>query len=189
MADQDIIEELSRYDRDYAPQAGRRPGIDTLADGDYDFSIQGAILDRTEKNREPILKLELKAAPGGNVIEHVYFFRTQDAIDRLGADLCTLGFDADQWTAQNGRRFSAELPAAVARLTGVRFRGHKTAVQKDGKTFHNLYVNARLAGTPMPGTAPLPRTPRPAPQPAIPTGPAQRAWENAAAGNDSDIPF
>jgi hypothetical protein len=178
MADQDIIEELSRYDRDYVPQAGRRPGIDTLADGDYDFLIQGAILDRTEKNREPILKLELKAAPGGNVIEHAYFFRTQDNIDRLGADLCTLGFDADQWTAQNGRRFSAELPAAVARLTGLRFRGHKTTVQKDGKTFHNLYVNARLAGTPMPGASGPSRPSRPAPQPVA-----------AAPNRDQDIPF
>jgi hypothetical protein len=178
MSDQDIVEELSRYDQDYVPQAGRRPGLDSLADGDYDFMIQGADLSRTEQKREPILRLELKTLLAGNVIEHVYFFRTQDNVDRLGADLCTLGFDADQWTSQNGRRFSAELPAAVARLTGVRFRGHKTTVVKDGKTYHNLYVNARLAGTPMPGSSGPPRPSRPAPQPAAST-----------TNRDEEIPF
>jgi hypothetical protein len=178
MADQDIIDELSRYDQDYVPQAGRRPGLDSLADGDYDFAIQGADLARTEKTRQPILRLELKVVPGGQILEHVYFFSEQRNVDRLGADLCTLGFDADQWTAQNGRRFSAELPAAVARLTGIRFRGHKVTVTKDGKTHHNLYVNARLAGTPMPGAAGPPRAPRPVPQPAA-----------AAPNRDQDIPF
>jgi hypothetical protein len=58
----------------------------------------------------------------------------------------------------------------VARLKGVRFRARKAESKgKDGRTFHNLFVNSRLAGAPVPAAG--------GPQPAI------------ASSNSDDVPF
>ena len=146
----DTFDELTAFDQEYAPQAGRRPGIDTLPNGEYDFLILEAELSRTQKDRELILKLFLRVESSlteqGKVVERAYFFRTQTSIDILGSDLCTLGFDADRWTPEFGRKFSQELPAAMAKLEGIKFRGKKTTkVKPGGETYHNLFVNARLA--------------------------------------------
>lgn len=151
----ETYDELATFDQGYAPQSGRRPGLDTLPDGDYDFSIQDAELTRTQKDKELLLKLALRVesslAEMGKVVEKPYFFRTQTSVDILGSDLCTLGFDADRWKPEFGRKFSAELPLVVPKLKGMRFRGKKTSkVEAGGKTYHNLFVNTKLAGDPMP---------------------------------------
>lgn len=143
----DDFPELQAFDNDFAPDAGRRPNLASLADGDYDFEIASAELTRTEKSNEAILRLDLQVA-GGGVVQHAYFFRNQVAVNILGSDLCTLGFDADLWKAPQ-RPFSRELQAACPRLVGVRFRGKKvtTANKSDpSKPYANLYVNQRLDG-------------------------------------------
>lgn len=164
--------ELAAFERDFNPSSGgRRPGLDTLADGDYDFEILSAELTRTEKTNEAIFKMELRVH-GGGVIEHAYFFRTQVAVDILGGDLCTLGFDADQWKPP-ARPLARELANTAPRLRGIRFRGKKvTTPKKDdpNKKYANLYVNQRLDGA----TSPPAYSPTPAP---------------ASYANDDDIPF
>jgi hypothetical protein len=147
----DIVNEISHFDREFTPQSGRRQGIDSLANGDYDLEIAEAELTRTEKTREPLLRLLLRVLPEGGVYEHVYFFRTQDAVNRLGADLVTLGCPLEE-----KRPFSQQLPRAVAHLSGIRFRAKKAENKSadGGKTYHNLHINARLtARSPMPSRA------------------------------------
>ena len=144
-------DELRQFDQQFTPSSGRRPGIESLPDGDHDFTIISADLGRTEKTNELILRLVLRTA-SGSVYEYAYFFRTQQSVDILGSDLCTLGIDADQWKPP-ARPFSSELPLAVPRLVGLAFRGKKKTSPnpKDpSKPFHNLYVNQRLDNTMMP---------------------------------------
>jgi hypothetical protein len=159
----DFVQEVSRWDADFVPQAGRRPGLDALANADYDMEIVEAELVQTEKSREWILRTALRVLPAGGIHEHVYFFRSQEAVNRLGADLLTLGFEVPQ-------PFSQHLPGIVARLRGVRFRARKAESKgNDGKVYHNLHINSRLAGSPMPNAG--------APQSASVTS------------NSNDVPF
>jgi hypothetical protein len=168
--DDDIVQEIARWDAGFAPQAGRRPGLEALANGDHDLEIVEAELTRTEKTREAILRTVLHVLPAGGVYEHVYFFRTQDAYNRLGADVATLGFPLDA-----AQPFSGQLKGIVPRLRGVRFRARKGESKgTDGKVYHNLYINSRLAGAPMPAAG-------------VPAG--ARAPETAGPGSDNDVPF
>jgi hypothetical protein len=160
----ETFDELAAFDSAFTPSPGRRPGIDSLPDGDHDFEVLSAEMGRTETSNELILRVGLKTA--GRVVEYAYFFRTQQSVDILGSDLCTLGFDADQWKAPH-RPFSKELPLAVPRMPGIRFRGKKVTREnkKDpAKPFHNLYVNQRLDGA-APGAPPAAYTPGPAADP------------------------
>ena len=150
-------DELAAFDNDFNPSVGgQRPGIETLPDGDYDFEVTSAELTRTEKSNELILRVGLRV--GGKVVEHAYFFRTQTGVDILGGDLCTLGFDSDQWKPPH-RPFSRELVAAVPRMVGLRFRGRKVTKpdkKEPTKSHANLYVNQLLGAA---GSAPGEYTP------------------------------
>lgn len=170
--------ELGVYESNFNPSAGggRRPGLDTLPDGDYDFEIASAELTRTEKTNEAIFRMELRVL-GGGVVEHAYFFRTQMSVDILGGDLCTLGFDADQWKPPH-RPLVRELLAAAPRLAGIRFRGKKVTNpdKKDAsKKYANLYVNQRLSAD--------------APPPAYNPHPTYADPFAATTGGNDDIPF
>ena len=152
MNDPSVSEELSRFDDEFHPRAGRKPGIDSLPDGSYDLEIVEAELARTQEQRLAILRQGLRVLSGphaGMVVENVYFLETQENRDFLGADLGTLGFDVHEWRAARGRGFSQELPRAVEAMRGRRFRGKK---ETNKKGYAALYVHARLNGTatPMP---------------------------------------
>lgn len=178
------FDDLDSFGAGYQPQAGFRPGADTLADGDYDCEIVDAALDFIKGDR--VLRLGLRTSIG-RVVEYLYWLNRQEAVNRLGADLCVLGFDADRWGSANNRPLSVELPKAVAKLKGVRFRATKSSRQGSGlnaaRTFHDLYINCRLDGRPMP-----PLTP-PANH-APPAAPARAAHPVATAPEVTDeIPF
>src|SRR5262249_43690131 len=112
---------------------------------------------------EVILRTALRVLPGGGVYDHAYFFRNQNGVNRLGADLVTLGFEVPQ-------PFSQHLPGIVARLRGVRFRARKAESKGgDGRVYHNLHVNSRPVGSPMPAAS--------APQSA------------GVSSNSDDVPF
>jgi hypothetical protein len=154
----DIIDELARFNDEFAPETGRLLGLESLQDGDYDFQITEAELTRTLKTRDLILRLTLSVHGGpadGRAVEHVYFLTKQEKVNRLGGDLLLLGFDADKWTPQHGRNFAAEVGRTVASLRGLCFRGHKSSNQDgNGKVWHNLNISARLADRPMPSMSP-----------------------------------
>lgn len=155
-------EDLASFDGNFSPQAQFRPGLDTLADGDYDLTVVDAALDKAKGDR--ILRLGLRTQTG-MVVERVYWLTTQEAMNRLGADLLALGFPANTW-GSGGKTLATELPAAVAKLPGLKFRGTKKAriSAKDNKTYHELYVCGRIQGAPMPAAAPV-RAPAPAAAP------------------------
>ncbi len=181
-----IQQELSRFDEEFEPDDARRPGVDCLDDGDYDFEIVAAALDRTTLKQELILKMNLKilkgkAAAVGNVVEHGYPLGTSKGCNRLGSDLATLGFDTDLWKAPE-RPFSVELLKAIPAIKGRCFKGHKQAnpgTDREGqpKTFHNLYINGRIP-SPTSNGAPVS-----APAPVVYPDASQQMED------DSDIPF
>lgn len=145
---EDISADLERFDRDFKPGSGQKPGLSMLADGEYDFRIVKAETARTEKKRDPIVRIVLQVLTKGNhygtTLERVYFLGTLENTEILGADLVTLGIDADQWAAQ-GRKFSVELAPALLKIVGVCFMGKKTTKKTDKATYHNLFINERIA--------------------------------------------
>lgn len=177
----DVFGDILRYDNDFRPEAGRKAGLEVLPDGAYDFAILGVVPDRTQKDRDPILRWHLRVLGGqhdGQEIEWLSWLTRQESIDRLGGDLATLGFDTSSWKPPH-RPFSAELQKALPRLIGLRFRATKQANQSGGKTFQNLYLNAKLSGP----SAPPPAATAPPVRHALPAPTFQQP------GQDEDVPF
>jgi hypothetical protein len=160
MSDQaDAFEELQSFDESFDPTAGAfRPGLDSLPDGTYHFTALRVGLERTQNTREAIVRWELKVDETGGVVEKVNFFKSQQNADSLGGELMTLGIPAHTWTAKEGKRFSEELPPALPKLAGIRFVGTKRSVEREGKKYHNLYIDGRApdlpVGEPTPNGAP-----------------------------------
>jgi hypothetical protein len=131
---------------DFKPEHAIRPGLEALADGDYDFEIVDAVLTTSHSGKD-IINLGL-SPNGGSAIQHTYWLENQ--LNAFGADCLTLGFQADKWGKQVP--LSQAIPETLGKLIGVRFRGKKvTKASKDaGKVWHNLHINSRISGRPMP---------------------------------------
>lgn len=156
MIDETILQDLERFDAEYVAQAAFAPGLDTLADGSYDFEVDFAELGRTKNANDPILRVNLRVN-GGMVIEWGSPLTSQEGCNRLGADLRVLGFDADKW--RGSRSFSKELGNAIPKLKGIKFRAIKrTEHSKDGKTYHKLMILNRLGTQAANGPASVART-------------------------------
>lgn len=186
-----LLEEIGRFDQEYVPAERESflPGLEALRDGTHLLEIVRAVLARTTKTGEAIFKLILRAQDGLTV-ERAYFFRDQDSVDRLGADLCLLGLDADKWTGRYNRRFSVELQKALPRLAGIRFQAKKeTKANPDNpaKPFHNLYV-ACVVGGPRPAVNGSHQAPATVPA-AAPSRQQPQAEEVGGDEEDSSIPF
>ncbi len=179
----DSFDDLASFDRDARPETIMTQRLDTLGDGDYDFEITEAKIDRTGKDHDgDRLCRATLCVNGGRSVEHTWWLNRQEAMNAFLADLCTLGFDADKWGGSSGRSLAAEIPKAVARLAGIKFRGTKRssdpARSKDGKTtYHNLFINAVIQGRPMPGSAPAaPNGVAPPPPTSAPPARAELFW-------------
>jgi hypothetical protein len=172
-----ITAALADFDSGFStetPGGDRRPGVESLADGDYDFEIRSATLELLAD--KPVLRLGLQVAEGGGgvrMLDHLFWIDSQVKANIVGAFLVGLGIPADQW-----RQFSQELPRVVGTLRGMRFVGtKKTNTSKDGtKDFHNLYVKSVIGG----GRG-MRNTQRPAPQ--------QPSQQYGPPDDDGDIPF
>lgn len=140
----DNYEDLDSFANDYKPTGNVKPGLDALTDGEYDFEIVEAKLDRTPKTGDRIFRVGLRVMATGTLVEKTYFLKTSGNINVLGSDLMSLGLDADKWgTAQ--RPLSQELPGACNKLKGLCFRGKKVAKQEGDNTYHNLYIQRLIA--------------------------------------------
>lgn len=153
MTDDNLLDEIGRFDQDYqVPERDAiMPNLEALADGVYVFEVVKAELSRTRRTNDPIFRLLLRTIVGPSVgltVEHVHFFSSQDNIDRLGADLAAMGFDARTWNPAHGKRFSIELTKAMPKMPGIRFQGQKkTNASRDGnKQYHNLYITTCVRG-------------------------------------------
>lgn len=151
---EDISGDLERFDNDFKPGDGRKPGLATLPDGSYEFRIVKAETARVGKTtKDPAIRMTLQVLTKGQhygvVVESLQFLKSISNVEIFGSMLVTLGIDADQWQA-TGRKFSAELPGALEKIAGLCFAGAKTSKPKDakmpgGEKHHNVYVNERIA--------------------------------------------
>lgn len=179
----EILNEISRFDNDYHPDAGIRPGIATLVDGNYEFEITSVELSRTAQSMDAILKLGLQAT-SGPLVELAYFFKDQRGVNKCGADLSALGFA--EFLKSAG--FSTKLKGVLPRLKSVRFRARKlTEEGKDNKVYHNLYISGRVAGTNVNGPTAATTARAAPPSQAVPAA-ATQTVPPSSPGED-DIPF
>lgn len=151
----DTYDDLASFDDDYKPEKPFRPGIDTLADGDYEMEIVEANLAHASTG-DRVLNLDLRVN-GGTVVQHTYWLKTQAGMNSLGADLCTLGFDANKWGKTGGKSIKEALPESVKKLPGIRFKCTKKrrdgSGANAGKVYHDIYINARISGRSMPAAS------------------------------------
>lgn len=161
---QDNYADLASFDGQAAPQRAFAPRLDSLPDDDYDFEIKTAKLDQLQGKR--ILRLGLRTSTGRE-IEHLYWIETQMNMNSLLADMVVLGFDANKWGAAHQRSLQVELPKAVGKLAGMKFRARKTTREGSGQNVGKKFADLHIAG-------PLSTTPRPMPsvQQASANGPA-----------------
>lgn len=180
----EIMAELRALDGQQipTPEVRQRAGLDSLPDGNYDFEIRSGELKRID-NGSILFEFQVKILGGAHdgfcCGLGALWIKNQDGtfdtekIGRLMADFVTLGFDADQWTGS--RTFSKEVGKVIARLPGIKAKGKKVSKPGKTRTFHNLYINARL---------PDDHKPAPAPE-----KPIFATTEDAAAANGGKIPW
>lgn len=174
---------LDSFGAEYKPESSFRPGLNTLADGVYDFEVLSASLDRTPKSGDNICRVALRVL-GGGVVEWTHFLKNQRAINNLCATLSALGFDAEKWGPAYNRPLSVEIPRAVDRLKGIRFRAAKETRResKPGAAdtlYHDLHVSGRVDGRTMP----------PLPPPVPHANGSGRPAPAPSPGSADDIPF
>lgn len=151
-------DDLAWFDEQAKPAQRFTPGIDTIADGGYDFEIAAAMLDKTKNSQTRVVNADLIAG-GGMRVRYTWFIDSTENMNAFLADLVTLGFPADRWGSGPGKTSLVKaLPDAVAKLKGIKFRGQKTTDRPTegtyaGRVFHKLHINARLSGRAMPTPA------------------------------------
>jgi len=192
---QETYADLDGYGGDYRPEHAFKAGIDTLVDADYDCQILGAALDRARGDL--ICRISLKLASGATV-EWTHWLNKQIGVNAFCADLAVLGFDADRWGPAHNRPLSQEIPKAVARLPGLKFRAHKSSREVPSKipgaaatTYHDFRVLCRIDGQPMPALVPV-QAPAPRLRAVMrnPSQPLPQAVEANSTPQDEDsIPF
>lgn len=150
---------LEQFDDFFKPQVNfQKASLQALPDGDYELEVLKAEIATTPKTGEAIVRWNFRTAPGGiGSFEHVNFLRGQDQANLLGADMKVLGFPTEEWDATHpsGKRFSIELPKALAALSSVWISVSKTSKTVGEKTYHNLKIKGRTAVADMP-TEPMP---------------------------------
>lgn len=163
--------ELAGFDDGFKPQKGLniKPSVDVLQDGEYDFEITDAKLDRAkDANKTLLFVIGLRVISGkleGKEVQKEHWLKDQRSVDILGGELQVYGLDADQWTFENGRKFSEEIVLGIPKLPGVKFQGRKTSKpdqHNPNKIYHNLFVNTRI-GAPVASSSTVPPTASKAP--------------------------
>lgn len=146
----DAWDVIGQFDAGFIPEAGGlRRSVDDLPQGTYDCEVVDAEVALLPSGTA-VLRLGLRPT-GQAVVEKTYWLEDQKGVNRLGADLVALGFDADRWTPAFRRSFAGELRAALPRLRGVRFkftRKNQPKKDKPGEHWPNFYVDGLLSGGP-----------------------------------------
>lgn len=166
MSENDDLSDLSSFDSDFRPVQAVTPGIEALPDAIYDFEIVRADLSRAQ-NGSRIIEMHVRPN-GGSTVQKTYWLNKQNGMNAFGADALTLGIDSSKWGEGAGKvSLVKALPAALAKMKGMRFRGTKASrVDKEQKTWHELHIGSPIAaGTPMQPSKPMPT--RPVAPPAV----------------------
>jgi hypothetical protein len=190
----DIREELSRFDQDYKPEMMFRPSIDQLPNGNYEFEIVSVGIERTTKSNELIFRISLRAN-GGSVWEWSHFPKDQKACNKIGYVLSSLGLE--RWFAK-GQPFSRGIDEAVNRLKGLKFTGQKVAnvdSRDSKKVYHDIIVVSLTKGRAATGSPPTQaetRASTPPPRSSVPetmVAPQSNAQHTNSGEDDQEIPF
>lgn len=144
---------LKRFDGNApAPTKGFENELEKVKDGEYEVAVTAIETKDVEVKKEAgcLLTLTLVVENGadvGSTFPHKYFLTNQDKINRFCGDLESIGFDPGNWTTANNRPFSDELDKAIRVLKGMKLKIRKSSkhVEADKTTYHNLYVNGRVA--------------------------------------------
>jgi hypothetical protein len=158
MSQPNNFDDLNWFNEKYEPGYAFKAGIDQLANGDYDIEIVSARLKFAGQSADRVVETEIRIA-GGAIYQFTWWLNKPEAVNRYGADMGVLGFPAAKWGKEIP--LAQAIPDSVAKLPGIKFRAHKgsredTRPEKKGTWYHDLHVNARLSGTPMPAPATAP---------------------------------
>lgn len=156
---------IEKFDDEFSPVVpGRTPNVDSLADGEYILEISEAELVTTRYTGDDIVRWVYKIvdAPDsekhkvGTLFEKGSLLRAQDDVNRLGAELMSLGIACGEWSAASGKPFSKMLPVALTSLKSVTVQATKSSYTgKNGKLYHNLNVRSKTNLKKMPSDMPF----------------------------------
>lgn len=154
---------LADFDDDFpsAKREGYKSGdfeLKELKDGEYLFQVDSAEV-KNGKMFKLSLELLTECPQAGGKIEKCYFFtkknkdsgleeKNADQLAQVKEDLGKLGFDTENWTKENSRPFSVELPKVPEIIKGMRVVcNKKTGGKKNANEYyHNLYIVNRGDG-------------------------------------------
>lgn len=140
------------------PAGGVNKKMSSIPDGEYEFIIEKVINKETKSGNLFTMKLTVltEGMVCGKELEHDYWMTGKGkatpenpnppielremVIGQLRADLGKLGFDEENWTAANGRKFFSEFLKAVLLMEGMKFKGKKST----NKTYTNFEVTERI---------------------------------------------
>lgn len=202
----DEYADLDNFGREAAPQRQFAAGLESIPDGDHQFKVERAIMDKINQNT--VIRTELRAlSAGGRCVEYIWWLNRQPSVNACLADFALLGFSAQNWGSKPGQvPLSQAIPQAVRELNGVTFRAVKATrtsraepplpgqQPKEPPVYRDLHIAGRLGtAAPMPSVAGTQVAQAPAghavvqPAQSGSFSPTQQA-ASASAGYD-DIPF
>jgi len=173
---------LDYFGDEAAPQHAFRTSTDVLANGEYEFEVADAALDRTEGGKD-ICRVGLRTT-NGVVFEHTYWLDKQRGVNGFLAELAALGYPAHTWGNGAGKTpLSQAIPQALRTLAGKKFRAIKSSRQGNtGTVFHEIRITGPVSGRPMPSLTPAAAATTPPPAQAPSMVPAY-------SGSANDVPF
>lgn len=124
--------------------------LEAVPDGEYEVEVVNH--ESKDVKDGAVLSANLITTKGLEFPKE-WFIISNDKMAQFLGDLKKMGFDVDNWTVENNRPRSEEIDKALKCMKGMRFKVVKKSEvsKKDQKTYHNLYVNERLAdGKPNP---------------------------------------
>lgn len=153
--------DLSDFDNDFTTATKKKFSngdfdLSDLKDGEYEFDIASAELKSGPMFKFNLVMMSEGPHAGGKIEKCFFLTKKEDGIPvknerslaELREALVNLGFDAENWTSENGRPFSKELPKAVVMLAGMRVVAKKKQGGKknDGGHYQNLDFVKRGSG-------------------------------------------
>lgn len=172
------MQEFDSYEGDYEPKTGFAPDVKTLPVGRMmEFEFTSAAIKSVQS--KTLVESTVRCLTPGleGEYQHTWWIYSAQKFNFFAGDLLKLGFDADKWGSAHNHPLSVEVPRAVARLTGIRFRAMNTTRQtKDGD-----FTDFKILGKA--------NSPRLAPPPAANNGQQPAATGARTSPRDEDIPF